>query len=276
MFKFNRTSEFLVCIDSDGTVMDSMTIKHKKCFGPLFLETFNILTHKNEILDYWNDVNLYKQTRGINRFQGLVKGLEYAKTFGYEFEGFEEFKNWVLKTKEFSERLLKEEIEKVSNNSCLKLALEWSKKVNLSIQALPIASPFKGVKEAIKYINESVDVIGVSSANREAVEEEWSKHNIKKYFKAIACQDSGSKKKIIHDALLLGYDRELTIMVGDALGDYKAAKENGIRFFPIIPQREEYSWKKLKDEGIKKLVNYQFDDDYQQQLIDEFFNSLSK
>ena len=141
---------------------------------------------------------------------------------------------------------------------------------------MPVANPFKGVKEAIKDINESADVIGVSSANKEAVDEEWSKHDIKKYFKSIACQDSGSKKNIIHDALLLGYNKNLTIMVGDALGDYKAAKENGIYFFPIIPKREEYSWKKLKDEGLKKLVNYQFDDDYQQQLIDEFFDSLTK
>ena len=256
--------------------MDSMTIKHNKCFGPAFIEIFNIQTNQKEILNHWNKVNLYSKTRGINRFQGLLEILEYVKKYNIYFDGFEEYKSWVLNTKELSEKSLANEIKNVSKNNLLNLALSWSRKVNLSIKGLPVASPFNGVKDAIIELNEVADLLGVSSANFDAVDHEWSKHNIKKYFKVVACQDSGTKSKIIRNALCLGYDRKLTLMVGDALGDYEAAKENGVYFFPIIPKREVYSWKKLKDEGIKKLVNYQFDDNYQKQILDEFLDSLSK
>ena len=34
--------DFLVCIDSDGTAMDTMTIKHQRCFGPLIIPTWKL------------------------------------------------------------------------------------------------------------------------------------------------------------------------------------------------------------------------------------------
>ena len=32
-----RKKDYLLCIDSDGCVMDSMDIKHKNCFAPVFM-----------------------------------------------------------------------------------------------------------------------------------------------------------------------------------------------------------------------------------------------
>lgn len=31
---FAKTKDFLICIDSDGCAMDTMDIKHFRCFGP--------------------------------------------------------------------------------------------------------------------------------------------------------------------------------------------------------------------------------------------------
>ena len=31
---FNKSKDFLICVDSDGCIMDTMDIKHFKCFGP--------------------------------------------------------------------------------------------------------------------------------------------------------------------------------------------------------------------------------------------------
>ena len=41
-------------------------------------------------------------------------------------------------------------------------------------------------------------------------------------------------------------------MIGDAPGDYRAAKANQCLFFPINPGREEASWQRLFEEGIEK------------------------
>lgn len=274
MIEFNKTSEYLVCVDSDGTIMDTMTIKHVRCFGPKFIEIFNIKDHKEEILNYWVDINLYQKTRGINRFEGLILALKYAFKFGYKLAGFEKLEEWVLNTNEFSEALLQAEILKNPANPALNLAILWSKEVNKAIKELPLTTTFSGVKETIKKYYKEVDFVGVSSANKQAVMEEWQREELLDKFKAVGCQDGGSKTQIIKDALIKGYDKKKTLMIGDAIGDYKAALNNGVYFFPIIPKMEEYSWKKLQEEGLLKLINNQFNDDYQKILIDEFLSKL--
>ena len=59
-------------------------------------------------------------------------------------------------------------------------------------------------------------------------------------------------------------------MIGDALGDYKAAHANGALFFPVNPGAEEASWKRLYDKGIERFFGGTFAGAYQDQLLAEF------
>ena len=71
------TGKFVFCIDSDGCVMDTMTYKHQLFFGPLAADVFEV-KNREAFLQEWGRVNLFSRTRGVNRFVGLVMGLEYA------------------------------------------------------------------------------------------------------------------------------------------------------------------------------------------------------
>ena len=274
MIIFNKEKDFLVCIDSDGTIMDTMTIKHVNCFGPEFINVFNIKDNVEDILTEWNRANLYSLTRGINRFQGLKEILVYVKKYDYEFSGSDEFFYWVDTTKEFSVNSIKEFMKTTSNTNCFELALEWSKRVNESIEKLPPSSAFKGVSEVLNSIVDKVDLVGVSSANEAAVVEEWTRLNLISLFKEVACQNKGNKAHIISESLKQGYKKENTIMLGDALGDLNAALKNGVWFFPIVPGKEETSWVRFKEEALVKLLNNQFDQNYQDLLINQFNDEL--
>ena len=70
-----KKKEYLLCVDSDGCAMDTMDIKHFKCFGPCMVEEWGLEEWKEEILNRWNEINLYTMTRGINRFKGLAMAL---------------------------------------------------------------------------------------------------------------------------------------------------------------------------------------------------------
>lgn len=274
MITFNKEKDFLVCIDSDGTIMDTMTIKHVNCFGPEFINVFNIKDNVEDILTEWNRANLYSLTRGINRFQGLKEILVYVKKYDYEFSGSDEFFYWVDTTKEFSVNSIKEFMKTTSNTNCFELALEWSKRVNESIEKLPPSLAFKGVSEVLNSIVDKVDLVGVSSANEAAVVEEWTRLDLIKLFKEVACQNKGNKAHIIEESLKIGYEKKNTIMLGDALGDLEAAKKNGVWFFPIVPGKEEISWVRFKEEALVKLLNNQFDQNYQDLLINQFNDEL--
>ena len=247
MLPFKKEHNILICIDSDGTIMDTMTIKHVKCFGPSFVDVFKINNNREDILKHWNDTNLYTRTRGINRFQGLKEILEYIDSkYDIKFDGVEKFYNFVNTTKAFSVSLLKEELAKYPDNFVIKKAIEWSDEVNKRISSLPESKIFDNCKETLIKLSEVCDLVGVSSANKSAVIEEWTRNDIIKYFKFVACQDVGSKSYIISEAIKNGYNVNNVIMLGDALGDYKAAKENSCLFYPLIPSRESEGWKKLE------------------------------
>ena len=72
---FEKKRDYLICIDSDGCAIDSMDIKHFRCFGPCMVKEWGLEAYEKELLESWNEVNLYSMTRGINRFKGLVKAL---------------------------------------------------------------------------------------------------------------------------------------------------------------------------------------------------------
>src|SRR3954470_20855970 len=72
---FRPSKEFFVGIDSDGCIFDSMEIKHKECFTPMFIKHFHLQAASKYAREVWEFVNLYSKTRGANRFPALVAAL---------------------------------------------------------------------------------------------------------------------------------------------------------------------------------------------------------
>ncbi|MGU8702738.1 HAD family hydrolase [Clostridium perfringens] len=274
---FNKQKDFLICIDSDGCAIDTMDIKHIKCFGPCMVTEWNLEEWKEPILERWNEVNLYTLTRGINRFKGLAVALIEINEKYITIEGLDEFVRWTEETKELSNESLEVEIEK-TNNICLKKALEWSKSVNKSIDLLSDDEkcPFEGVKEAIILAKKVADIAIVSSANEKAVLDEWNKHGLLENVDIVLTQNIGSKSYCINKLISKGYSRNNVLMVGDALGDLKAAEENEALYYPIMVRKEKESWIRFSKEALERFTSNSYYGEYQEKVIAEFKANLSK
>ncbi len=99
---------------------------------------------------------------------------------------------------------------------------EWSLNVNKSIEELPKGDePFEGVAEGLEALSKIVDVAVVSSANGEALNDEWGRHDYIKYLTALLGQEAGTKQHCIAELKKKGYDTEKVLMVGDAPVTYK-------------------------------------------------------
>ena len=48
--EFRRNQRFTVCVDSDGCAMDTMNIKHIRCFGPCMVEEWGLSQWRDPIL----------------------------------------------------------------------------------------------------------------------------------------------------------------------------------------------------------------------------------
>ena len=276
--KFNKQKDFLICIDSDGCAIDTMDIKHIKCFGPCMVEEWKLEDWRKPILDSWNQVNLYTLTRGINRFKGLAVALTEINDKYIKIEGLDEFLNWTEETLELSNESLEKEIEKTTNNICIRKALEWSIAVNKSIDLLSEEEkcPFEGVKEAIMEAKKIADIAIVSSANEKAVLDEWSHNGLLESVDIVLTQNIGSKTYCISKLIEKGYNRRNVLMVGDALGDLKAAESNEVLYYPIMVKKEKESWNRFTREALKKFVDNSYIGEYQEKIINEFKSNLSK
>ncbi len=273
---FEKKHDYLVCIDSDGCAMDTMDIKHIRCFGPCMVDEWQLDAWRQPILDRWNVINLYSMTRGINRFKALAVSLKEINEHYTKIEGVDELVEWAENAKELSngaiEKLLQEK-----DCPVLAKALAWSKAVNASINLLPEEEkiPFKGVNAGIAAAHKVADIAIVSSANLDAVLEEWEKHHLLEHTDIVCSQNAGSKSFCIAELLKKGYANDHVLMLGDAPGDRDAALKNNVLYYPILVRHEFESWTAFKDEALAKFLEGTFAGDYQAELLDTFVKNLS-
>ena len=244
---FVRKHDYLVCVDSDGCVMDTMNCKHFNCFGPCMVTEWGLEAWKEEILERWNVINLFSMTRGINRFKGLAMALGEIDKQYKPIEGIEALQHWAETAPALSNDGAAKAAAEASDPAAkrvLEKALSWSKAVNAAIVRLPeeLKVPYNGAKEGLAAAHEFADVAMVSSANRDAVEEEWGKFGLLEHTDIVLAQDVGSKAACIKEMLKFGYDINKVVMVGDAPGDCDAAEKNGVHYYPILVNHEKESW----------------------------------
>ena len=254
---FERKHDFLVCVDSDGCVMDTMNCKHFHCFGPCMVAEWGLEEWKEAILQRWNVINLFSMTRGINRFKGLAIALGEINATYTPITGIEALQHWAETAPALSNDGIAKAIESAEGDAKLVLqkALSWSKAVNAAIVQLDEALkiPYPGAGEGLAAAHQFADVAMVSSANRDAVEEEWGKFGLLEHTDIVLAQDIGSKSACIKEMLKFGYDRDKVVMIGDAPGDSDAAEKNGVHYYPILVGHEKESWEEAISTAFVKL-----------------------
>lgn len=265
-------------MDSDGCAMDTMDVKHVRCFGPCMVDEWSLHAWQDQILSRWNDINLYTLTRGINRFKGLAKALQEIDEKYVKIEGVAELVRWADTAKELSNASLQNAIAETENNVCLQKALSWSLAVNQKINALPEDEklPFPLAKEGLQAAHKIADVAVVSSANLDAVLEEWGKHGLIEHVDIVLAQNAGSKAFCIQELLKKGYENNKTLMCGDAPGDMQAADKNGVYYYPILVKHEKESWEEFIQEGISRLIDNTYGGEYQAHKKEQFLNNLGE
>jgi phosphoglycolate phosphatase-like HAD superfamily hydrolase len=266
-------------LDSDGCVFDTMEIKHKECFAPLFIKHFHLQAVSRYARETWEFVNLYSKSRGCNRFHALTRCLDLlrerpeVRARGVAVPDGATVAAWTARESRPSNDTLTAEIQ--AGNRALEPVLEWSRAVNAAIEDMVHGvPPFPLVRECLAELAARADVIVVSQTPGEALRREWVEHKIDRYVKLIAGQEMGTKAEHLKFAASGKYAPGQMLMIGDAPGDLKAARANGMLFHPIIPHQEERSWQQLLAEGLPRFFAGRFAGEFEDRLAREFEVSL--
>jgi phosphoglycolate phosphatase-like HAD superfamily hydrolase len=268
--------EFFIGIDSDGCAFDTMEIKQKECFCPNFIKYYTLQPVSKYARETWEFVNLYSTNRGCNRFLAVNETLRLMalrpeiKARNFKVPSPASLVEWTKKETKLGNPALIKYASEV-NDSFISQTLEWSLKVNKDIENMVYGiTPFPFVKDCLEKMKTKADAIVVSQTPFEALKREWEENKIEKYLRFIAGQEHGTKTEHLKFAAKGKYNDDKILMIGDANGDLKAAKSNGVLFYPINPGQEEASWERLFKEGLDKFFAGTYKGDYEAKLIKEF------
>ncbi len=276
---FQPKHDFFIGIDSDGCVFDSMEIKHKECFTPMFVKHHNLQAVSKYAREVWDFVNLYSKTRGANRFPALTRALNLLRdrpevqARNVNVPSYPALDEWMERETKLGNATLAAEVE--GGNEGLAHIKVWSDGVNEQVADIVHGvPPFPLLRQTLEKALGQADMMVISQTPCDALEREWAEHDISKFVEIIAGQEMGTKTEHLKFAAVDNYAAEKILMIGDAPGDHKAAKTNGVLFFPILPGREEDSWERLHGEALDRFFAGTYAGEYEEELFAEFDGCL--
>ncbi len=276
---FEPTHDFFIGVDSDGCVFDSMEIKHKECFTPMFIKHFGLQAVSKYAREVWEFVNLYSKSRGANRFPALELALNLLRdrpettTRNVAVPHIPSLTEWMQRETKLGNATLAAEVD--GGNTGLVPVKKWSDAVNASVADIVFGvPPFPLVRQCLERMRSQADVIVVSQTPTEALQREWREHEIDHFVALIAGQELGTKTQHIDLVATGKYAPDHMLMIGDAPGDLAAAKANGALFYPVNPGAEESCWQQLHGEALDRFFEGTFEGRYEAELIAEFERTL--
>lgn len=273
---FPKRHDCLVCTDSDGTVFDTMPLKHQ-CFRGCLIRCFGFRGENAErAAEVWDLVNLHSVHRGENRFRSLLVVFDLLRECGVSVPDTSRLRAWTERESRLGNPALRELLEREPDDE-LSLIYRWSRESDDAIAAsVRGVAPFPFVRETLSRASAEADIMVVSHTPCAALEREWTEHGLSRFVMWLGGQECGSKTEQIRRISEGKYPPERILMIGDSPGDLAAADANRALFFPVVPGSETESWRELANEGFARFFAGDFAGGYQKKLLDSFQENLSR
>lgn len=277
---FVPSSEFLVCIDSDGCVLDTMEVKVRQVFIPQTLRWWGLSDFQPYAQDVAEFVFLYSQTRGLVRYELLVRLFELLAALIAQQQ-----LDFVLPDIDPLRRFVSHDDYVLSLNgleqyrvdypdTVLDTAVGWVNAIDAAVKQLDVAPMFNAVRETLAALTQRADAVVISMTPTAQLRNEWQHHQLLNVPIAISGQEDGHKSRRIAHLRAHGYMREKVLMIGDSPGDLRAAHDNDVAFYPILAGQENAAWETLLHEGLQRFFNGSYHGDYENQQIAAFNANL--
>ena len=269
-----------VGLDSDGCVVDTMAAKQHGFLQPMLVDALGLGPMREAYIACADFVNLYSEYRGITRFRAIFLSLTFfnrhpaVRAAGFPpvpLADLEAFVNSGLpQSSEALEGWLREH-----PSALLETLLRWSYAVNAAILASGIVFPaYGGAREALRRMRGRSETGIVSQSPERVLRQDWDAHGLLTFVDHVAGQELGDKVAQL-TALTDGrFPRDRVLMVGDAFGDLKAARDFGCRFYPILPGQEGASWARFNGEVYPAFAEGRYTPACEAALIEAFSAAL--
>jgi phosphoglycolate phosphatase-like HAD superfamily hydrolase len=270
------SSAYFIGVDSDGTVFDTMEIKHKRVFQPLAVEMWGLQSVESEYNEIAEFINLYSVHRGLNRFQSLIMAFERiaekSEAAARALDGMAALREFVLSGCPLSVASMRD-YNAEKKHPFLDQVLAWSQRSDdlyTEIMEKEGNPPYPRVRETLERAKEKADIMVISSSSKDTLNSDWGDNDLLGLTTRVMGQETGNKKAQIKATLSPAHSPDRSLMLGDAPGDLEAARANQILFFPILPGAEAASWERLESEALDRFFAGTYAGAYEEELLAEF------
>jgi soluble P-type ATPase len=279
---FHQEKEFLICIDSDGTVFNTQEEKFKDYVIPCIINSFGLEDFSEYVWETAEFVNLYSRWRGIGRYHALLKVFELLGQradiikIGFQAPDLFALRKWIEEEPDMSISSLLEAVEN-TRDIILAKTLVWSQTIfKYGIARPQPAKKFPFVYESLLKASKVADIVVVSSETGKVLEKEWMESGMHIFTRLVAGNEMGKKGSIIMNMKGKRYINPKVMMIGDAPGDMEAAKANNVLFYPITPGREAGSWEMFHREVLDMFLSGKYEGAYEDNMIAGFVSELAE
>jgi phosphoglycolate phosphatase-like HAD superfamily hydrolase len=244
-----------IILDSAGTVLDSMGLRHSLAYFPSFADAFFRGSDRGALEEVWSYVALRSPSRSANRFRLLASALRLARRhprISARHEREEEtaaaLDHWIASGSPQTAAGLDRALRDKSFAAALVPAAIWSLDVDARLSALPPPRAFDGAAEALRAMAGRARIVVAGEGRSQDTERDWRRAGLLGSALGLGeivfvGEEGGSVMEIAQAAKL--YARGPVLVVGDSPVELEAARSSGTSFYPIRPGRERESWQKL-------------------------------
>lgn len=250
---------FLVALDSEGTVLDTMLARHEGCFAPAFIACFGEGVDPEAMASVWRFVNIESRFRGSNRFRSLslaLRALPGHPRIGRARESWARtaavLDKWLYAEPAPTHRSLS---SIAKPGSPLAPVLAWSDAVDAAIADLPPPRPFPGAAAALSLMAGESEILVLASVPKTVLRAEWKAAGILGRADFMRGSERGSKVTALAAHATGRFPAGKVLVIGDSLCDLELARSHGASFFPVVPGREEHCWDFFVNEGFERFLS---------------------
>lgn len=277
---FQPQHRFLIGIDSDGCVFDSMRTKHLDAFIPAALATWDLGPLGACFAEDELEVNLRSAHRGINRFAGLLLTFERfsrrpeAQHLRRPLPDLEVLREFVQSDLPQSAAGLREFIRHRPSPTAVQV-LAWSQRADERFsRAAESAIVFAEAATALEKASAVADLMIVSAASTAGLWRDWERAGLLRFMSLVAGQDAGDKRTQLTRASQGRYRPDRVLLIGDSPGDLTAAQAAGALFYPIVPDQEPASWRRFHEIVLDQFTSERYGGPSEASAISGFRRAL--
>lgn len=276
---YSPEKDFLVLIDSEGTVFDTLEVKQKECFCPNFIRFFELQAVSRFARETWEFVNLYSVYRGLDRFSALQKSLELLSQRpelaerSFHIESYSALEEWLNKAKDYTNSSLGEYANRL-NDPYIDRVYAWSLQTNHDIfSTVYKIPPLPPVESSLEKISQFADIVVISDAITENTLRVWTKYGLTSFVRLITGAEDGPGHELIK-TIIRHYRKKNVLLIADDPQHLKLARSEKISFYPIDPYNEIQSWNTLYDTEFTRFCEGRFTKKREHELELSFLSGL--